>query len=124
MKDVKNYSYCNYCKNFCHYDGFGFYWITNRDAFGPGYCKILKECKYFFMTCDDFIWDPLKNQYNLESPDYVKDWNVARAFQSDMYHDVLDEQSRKYRAKGERLRDLSQYIETRKRAARLKNKLN
>ncbi len=113
-----NCRYCNYCKYFRSY-GQTSLWITNKDGFGPGLCDLYSshkyiDHKYFYMSCDWFCYDPLKNQYNLESPDYIKDWLDARKFQSDMYNDILDYKSKEYRER-EKAVTLQDYIEMRKR---------
>lgn len=106
-----NCSYCNYCKYFTCLDGM-LYWITNKDSFGPGLCKLFKEHKYFYMTCEGFCYDPLKNQYNLESPDFIKEWLNARQFESDMYQDILDYKAKEYREREDTI-SLKDYIEMR-----------
>ncbi len=107
-------SYCNYCKHFTCPDRAS-YWITSRDGFGPGLCKLFEDHKYFYMTCNWFCYDPLKNQYNLESPDYITDWLDARKFQSDMYNDILDYKAKEYREDREKVVTLQDYMEMRER---------
>ena len=114
-----NCRYCNYCKYFTcpERPNTLLYFLTGKDSFGPGICKLLKDHKYFYMTCSGFCYDPLKNQFNLESPDYIKEWLDARQFESDMYNDILDYKAKEYRESKNAI-TLQDYIEMRKRSVR------
>lgn len=46
------------------------------------------------MSCDNFEYSAIKNEYGIEIPEFIDEWRKARRFESDMYNDILTERAR------------------------------
>lgn len=122
---MENYRYCNYCKYF-KAEGEMLWWFE-RNIFGPGICTLTRTNNYtnFYMSCAAFAYSPIQNVYNIETPEFVEYWKEARAFQSDMYNDILGLRAHRVKEnKYDEISDCSDYIETKKlmrRSTSIKN---
>lgn len=87
-------------------------WWFERNIFGPGICTLIKENNYstFFQSCDNFEYSPIKNEYGIETPEFIDEWRKARRFESDMYNDILTERAR-IRAEEREKQDLGEAVQ-------------